>query len=152
MYENYKRPDKRATFLPYDFSVLLNFLAAKAKQELIRNRISETKHFNVEKGMEDCKRFIELFDTAINNDLSFASDEKIYRNLMIDLQIRNQSKILDNKLSGLRQRRTSIENTIRDFYNSQKIKDKILKDKLKNKGGSQINVIQIYRMNSVEYK
>ena len=37
--EKYKLPENKALLLPYNFSALLNFLAAKARQEKIREDI-----------------------------------------------------------------------------------------------------------------
>ena len=38
-YEKYKHPEKRALILPYNFSALLSFLAAKGRQEKLREDI-----------------------------------------------------------------------------------------------------------------
>lgn len=72
--EIYKHVEKRAKFLSYNFSALLNFLSDEAKRETIRKEIegwdeqrkARHKTYTVNEVKADLTRFMQLFKMAYN--------------------------------------------------------------------------------------
>jgi hypothetical protein len=76
--EIYKHIEKRAKFLPFNFSTLLNFLSDEARKDNLRRQIegvedkehmaikAKNKVFSVSEVKQDLRRFMQLFKLAYN--------------------------------------------------------------------------------------
>lgn len=125
----------------------MNFLYCKDLQDNLRDEILKDKHIDAAEGVKDLHRFIELFKLTFESGTSNIADERLLNNLKIEAEVQRKKKILQFKLEGLKKRRRRVENSIRDYYNSQKIKVDVLKDYRRNRRFSQIELEPITRMN-----
>jgi hypothetical protein len=139
--------------LPFNFSVLLNFLALKTKQESIRDQIfAEGKVIDRQESLRDLKRFCSLFRNMYRDDAASISDEKIYRNVLIEMEIKkNRNKKLHH-LSSIKLENSKRSESVDEYFKTELIKKTMIDHQFKNRRSSHVDVNSIIQMNDIKSK